>query len=245
MSHTSARCTTSAKMPAANNALTVIILSAGAGRKMKSKGAKALLPVGRITLLEYQMQMIWKMYAKAEIIIVTGFQASKVRAICRGTYPARLVYNPNYETANVMYSIALALENTLARNVLIIHGDIICNTNTIADIATGTSKLLMLSEAHHNTQDDVGAIITDNCITNMSYGLPRVWGQMAFFTNRELAIFEKIAFNHERSSNWFFYEGINETINMGGSFAAHSPANVHWLEINTVEDLNNSKGLMI
>ena len=245
MSQAQARCSTPAKAPAANNALTIIVLAAGAGRRMKSRGAKALLPVGRITLLEYQIQALWKMYAKAEIIIVTGFQAPKIRALCRGTYPTRLVYNPNYESNNVMYSIALALENTISKNVLILHGDILFNTNTIANLAEGSSKILVLPEGHDITNYDVGAVINDNCVTNLSYGLSRGWGQMAFFTGKELALFEKIAFNHECSSNWFFYEGINHAISAGGTFVAHSPANSHWLEINNVEDLHSVKGIMI
>jgi choline kinase len=245
MNRTQSRCTTTAKTPATYDALTIIILAAGAGHRMKSRGAKALLPIGRATLLEHQITTLWKMYSKAEIIVVTGFQASKIRNLCRGTYPLRLVYNPQYETANVMFSIALALENTLARNVLILHGDILFNTNMIADLATGRSKIAVLPENAKTNTDNVGVVIGDNCITNMSYGLPRTWAQMAYFTDKELTLFEKIAFNHEVSSNWFFYEGINHVINAGGIFTAHTPANSHWLEINNINDLNSIQGTMI
>jgi choline kinase len=237
MSHIPAKCTTPAKNPVTANSLAIIILSAGTGRKMKSRGAKALLPVGRTTLLENQLQTLWKVYAKSEIFVVTGFQAPKIRSICRGTYPTRLIYNSMYNNSNVMYGIALALESVLAKSVLILHGDIRFNTAAITDMVGESSKVYVLPESNKNINEDVGVVVQDNCVTNMSYGLPRVWGQMAYFTGKELSLFEKIAFNHEASSNWFFYEGINQVINNGGNFVAHSPANGQLLEINTVQDL--------
>lgn len=229
--------TTPAKNPVASNSLAIIILSAGTGRKMKSKGVKALLPLGRTTLLEHQIQTLHKMYGKAEITIVTGFQAPKIRAVCRGTHPVRLIYNPMYTNYNVMYSIALALENICAKQVLILHGDILFNTSAITDMAMGASKIYVMPENYKNVNEDVGVVVQDNCITNMSYGLPRVWGQMAFFSGKELQLFEKVAFNHETSYNWFFYEGINQVINAGGTFAAHCPAHGQLLEVNTLQDL--------
>ena len=212
---------------------------------MKSKGAKSLLPIGNSTLLEYQLRTLWKIYPKADIIVVTGFQAPRIRNAFRGIYPVRFVFNPNYETTNVMYSIALALETTLSRNILILHGDVLFNTNAIADIVGKSSKILVLPASSRIDDNEVGVAIHDNCITNMSYGLPRGWGQMVYFTGKEVLAFEKVAFNHEQSSNWFFYEGVNKVINANGIFLVHSPAGMHWLEIDSVKDLQNIRGLVV
>jgi len=212
---------------------------------MKSKGAKSLLTINNTTLLDNQLKTIWKMYPGAEIIVVIGFQANKIRSMFRGTYPVRFVFNPNYETSNVMYSIALALEVSLSKSILILHDDLLFNNNAIADMVGTTSKILVLPENHLVDEQEVGVAIHNNIVTNLSYGLHRNWGQMAYITGKELVTFEKIAFNHELSANWFLYEGLNKVINSNGSFVAHSPTGIHWLEIDSVEDLEMVKGMII
>lgn len=244
MPHAPANCTVPAKNPSLNENLTIIILSAGVGRRMKSRGTKSLLPVGHSNILEHQIKTLWKDFPSADIIVVTGFQGGRVRSAFRGVYPVRFVYNPHYETTNVMYSIALGLEASITKNTLILHGDILFSSSIVADMIGKTSKLLVLPHGGKAAEQEVGAAINNNCVTHLSYGLSRQWGQMAYFTGKEIALFEKIAFNHEASSNRFFYEGINEVIDIGGSFVVHSPTG-SWIEVDSAEDLTNTKGIIL
>lgn len=247
MIHAPSNCTIPAKGRKVNDSLTIIILSAGIGRRMKSKGVKALLPIENSNVLEYQLKTFWKVYPSAEIIVVTGFQGNKVRSRFRGIYPVRFVYNPNYETTNVMYSVSLALEANLSSNTIIAHGDILFNSTIISEITGKSSKILVLPEINKSNEQEVGVVINDNCVTNLSYGLKRRWGQMVYITGKETSLFENIAFNHSVSSSWFLYEGINHVIDKGGIFVAHSPRTGHWLEIDGVDDLElvNTRGMIL
>lgn len=236
------RCTVPAKSTTVNNSLTVIIASAGIGKRMKSKGTKSLLTInGGTTILEQQIKNIWKVYPKADIIVVIGFQAYKLRSAFRGVQPIRFVYNPSYEINNVMYSVSLGIDCSISSNLLVMHGDIVFNTQTIADMCGPTSKILVLPESHQSVEQEIGVIVQGNMVTNLAYGLPRVWGQMVYVTGKESRHFEKIAFNHEISSNWFLFEGINNVISSGGAFVAHSPNTMKFIEINSLEDLARAK----
>jgi len=113
----------------------------------------------------------------------------------------------------------------------------------VTGIAGKTSKILVLPSTHKADEQEVGAAINDNCVTHLSYGLSRQWGQMVYFTGKETVIFERMAFNYELSSNWFFYEGVNHVIDAGGIFAVHSPNGI-WVEIDSTDDLVKTKGLL-
>jgi len=248
MKYNPTSCTVPAKAvnPPQKNALTVIIASAGIGRRMKSKGAKALLPVySNMPILEHQLKTVWKAYPQANIIVAIGFQANKIRAYFRNKYPMRFVYNPNYETNNVLCSIALALESSMPSNLLILHGDIIFNVNTISALNGTSSKILVLPTTTKDTTQEVGVVIQDNRVTNLSYGLSKTWGQMAYLTGDEAKHFESVAFNYEQYSNCFFHEGINEVINRGGVFYAHTPSNINFIEVDSLDDLSKARNIII
>lgn len=223
-----------------DNRLTVIIASANAGYRMRSRGAKALLPMYQnMTLLEIQLRTIWQVYPNAEVLVTIGFQASKIRNMFRGTFPVRFIYNPLYESKNTMYAIALALEAALPSNVIVINGDTFFNLPAIQQLQSkGTSKAVVQIEPSKDQNQYVGAVVQDNIITNLSYGLPQRWCEIAYLTGKELKLFEKIAFNHEVSAGWFFHEGLNTVINSGGILLAHQSPSIKFISIESTEDIS-------
>lgn len=223
--------------------LTVIIPAAGVGKRMKSKGPKALLPIVHgMPILEIQIRSIQTAYPKAEIIVVTGFECNKIRNFLWSTYEARMVYNANYMTTNVTHSVALGLDAAFPGNIIVIHGDLVFGPSAVNELAGEASSLLI---DHHGDFDseEVGIGTQGPNVVNLSYGLEQKWGQMGFFTGKELKLLRQTCFNYELSNQWFLYEAINHIIGRKGKFLAVQPKG-KVIEIDKTEDIKRAKTVL-
>ena len=223
-----------------NDSLTIIIPAAGIGKRMKSRGPKALLTLNRgITILERQLKILWSEYPNAEIIVVVGFQGNKIRKQFRSTYPVRFITNTLYEETNVAYSLQLAIQAAISPRLLIVYGDLVFNPSTIRTITSGPSAMLIDTKNQFKTEE-VGVQTQDGSVTNLSYGLTTKWGQMVYLIGHELYLFEMSVFN-TATEKWFGYEILNNVINHGGIFTAIEPTHMRIAEVDTTKDLERAK----
>jgi len=240
MAHPAHRHIAPARLPKQDGRLNVIIPAAGIGKRMKSKGPKGLLPIHHgMSILEVQVRTILKVYPNADIIIVGGFECDKIRDTLWGHFPVRVVYNPNYETTNVTHSVSIGLSAMLPGPLLILHGDLVFNEQTIQGLAGKHSSLLVAGNQLESTEVGIGQ--QDDIVTTLSYALSSKWGQMAYLQDKELDLFLKVAWNYRISSQWFLYEALNHVIDKGGRFLAHQPANAKLVEIDRYSDLMKAK----
>jgi choline kinase len=240
MVHKANRHIAPTRRPIEEGRLSVIIPAAGIGKRMKSKGPKGLLQIHHgMSILELQIRTILKVYPHADIVIVGGFECYKIRDALWGNFAVRIVCNPQYETTNVTSSVAIGMEAVLPGPLLILHGDLVFNTNTITGLAGKHSSLLVVGDSLETTEVGVGQ--QDGVITTLSYALPSKWGQMAYLLGDELAIFRKAAWNSRISSQWFLYEALNYVIGKGGKFLAHQPTQAKIVEIDRYSDLMKAK----
>lgn len=224
--------------PGRSSELSVIIPSAGIGRRMKDKNPKALSIIHGSTLVERQVNAVWTQFPKAEIFIVVGYQADKVRDSLKD-YPIRFIYNPIYESTNVAFSIGLAMQASTSHQALIIYGDLFFNKEAISHISDGNSKILVDTARTFN-QDEVGFVTDEKeMVTNLSYGLARKWAQITYLTGAELDLFKNICYNEDRV-RWFGYEAINETIENGGLFETQEVSSSYVVDIDTQQDLQKA-----
>jgi molybdenum cofactor cytidylyltransferase len=79
--------------------VAVILLAAGESTRMGRQ--KALLPWRCMTLIEYQLAQLAAVDAIAEIIVVTGHEASAIAALAAQAPRTRVVHNPAYRTGKV------------------------------------------------------------------------------------------------------------------------------------------------
>jgi hypothetical protein len=88
------------------------------------------------------------------------------------------------------------------------------------------------------TENEVGCIITNNYVENISYDLPNKWAQITYLVSKELQMFKQMVYNpiNEKSLG---FEIINEIINCGGKFLVASPKNMK------VNDVDDSKDVLI
>lgn len=226
-------------IPGKNSELSVIIPSAGIGRRMKTKEVKALIDIGDKTLIERQLETIWETYPKSEIFVVIGYKAQEIRKRLK-KYPIRFIYNPLYETTNVAFSIGLGMQASISNQCLIIYGDLFFNKESIQTITLGNSKILVDINNNMN-EDEVGLIVDEKKqITNFSFGLTQKWAQIAYLEGTELELFKTACYN-DNNNRWFGYEALNEIINNGGILKSYSISNSVIFDIDTQQDLNKAK----
>ena len=217
-----------------SSGLSVIIPAAGMGKRMKSYGPKALVNLyDETTLIERQIELIWAVYPKSEIFIVVGFEAEKIRSRLK-KYPVRFILNPIHENTNVLYSISLALQATITKEVMVIYGDLIFNESAIRNLR-GTSRIVIDKECMMR-KSEVGVCVQGKSVINFSFGLEEKWAQIVYLTDKELEIFRHICLKKE-SSQWLGYEALNYVLENGGELEAAKQKSIKIFEIDSAKDL--------
>jgi choline kinase len=228
--------------------LSIIIPAAGPGRRMKSYGPKALIHINGKTVIQRQLDILQKVYPSAEVIVVLGFEADKVRKEL--PYTVHTVVNNNYETTNVAYSLMLGMCAAKTEKILIVYGDLVFNMDTFAVISKEGPVPTLSDEStviiDHKSQFDrseVGVMVINNEVSRFSYGLPTKWAQIVLLTGQETDIFRKEVKPQFRRK-LFGFEVLNEVLNKGGIIKATEPDKMKIAEIDTSKDIEVAKKII-
>lgn len=213
--------------------LTVIIPSAGEGRRMKSYGPKSLIDVSGTTVLDRQIKIITKELGDVRFVIVAGFQCDKVMSYCPDYFIK--LENENYEVTNVCRSLSVAFRAIQTRRVLIVYGDLVFNNKAISELDYTTSCISTSEDACRN--EEVGCIIdNENNITNMMYDLKDKWNQMIYLQGKELALFKEIC-QDRKNKKLFGFEVVNKVLDLGGQIKCVRNKQIKVIDIDTSKDL--------
>lgn len=220
----------------AKNKLTVVILTAGCGSRIKSYEPRSLLKIkNNTTLLEHQIQTINNALDNPEIIVVVGHYANKIIKKIQGV---RIVENQLYNSTNSSESLRLAFNNTNNENLLFIHGDLFFDEK-IFDVDFSESFVIIDNKSHMRSEE-VGCTLINNKLSIMSYGLPTKWVQIGYVQGREYnmlnGLFQKYETPHKKQ---LLFELINTTINCGGVFKCHESKAKKIVEIDRIKDLKD------
>lgn len=237
---------TAATLRPENKKFTVIIPAAGMGSRMKSYGPKSLLliPDTGLTILDNQLKHIQRYLPQAEVIIVAGFEASKIKKhVLNMSRNIRVVENPEYENTNVVKSIGVGLKHAKYEDVIVIYGDLIFNAYTLK-VPFGSNSLVIVDSYGRMGKNEVGCIINGNLLERMMYTLPNKWAQIAYFKSKELDMLYKIC-EDNRFDVYFGFEVINIIINSGGEMAAYSPMRMKITDVDSSKELEQSGQIAI
>ena len=220
--------------------LTVIIPSAGEGRRMKSYGPKSLIEIGNGTILERQIRIINKELGNVRFVIVTGFQCDKVMNCCPDHFVK--LENENYEVTNVCRSLSIALRAVHTTRVLVVYGDLVFNNKAISELDYTVSCTSASEDDYRN--EEVGCVIDDkNNITNMMYDLKDKWNQILYLQDKELLFFKEIC-QDRKNKKLFGFEVLNKVLDLGGKIKCVRNKEIKVIDIDTSKDLlraNNIK----
>lgn len=217
--------------PSYRDKYTIIIPAAGLGKRMKIYGPKSLVKINdEHTILSKQIEIINSCFKHCEIIVVGGYQFDKLSSNVKNV---RFIYNKDYESTNVLYSIGLGLKKAKTNKVLIIYGDLVFNKECI-DLPFNKESAVVVSSIMKD--EEVGCIYNNGVLENVFYKIPTKWAQIAFFTGPELDILKQIL-KQEKTSYWFGFEAINDIITRGGIFKVFEPINGRAVDIDSSYDL--------
>lgn len=219
------------------------ILTAGISNKMKSYEPRALLKIGNDVLVERQIKTI-RYYIDSEILLVVGYKANKIIRRVSGIPNVRIIENQNFDTTNAAESIRLAVNNNTQNSLLVMHGDILFNADTLKDLSF--NKSFVIIDSHGQIKDrEVGLSIDNNTLMNLSYDLTPKWCQIAYFTGKEYQILKSICKKEITGiENKLLFEVLNLVVGKGGLFNCIEPPKMKILEIDSMGDIyedTNSK----
>jgi choline kinase len=220
--------------------MPVAILSAGISSRMKTHEPRSLLKIGDKPLIEHQCEIIKSIFYENEIILVIGYKSEKIIKKI-GESKIRIIENQLFEETNSGESLRLAVMNNVHNRILLIHGDLYFNLETFKDLNYSKSFLLIDNNSQMSDRE-VGVVVDNNKVTNLSYGLKSKWCQIAYFQGQEYQILKQVLLkDRENVKKKVSFEIINEVIDKGGCFYHHEPKDMNITEIDCIRDINNDK----
>jgi choline kinase len=217
--------------------ISFVILAAGCGKKIKSYEPRSLLKTNSgKSIIETQISNTVNHFNNVEVIAVVGCHASKVIKKYKQSPDVRFVENQLYDSTNSSESLRLGLNNSSSHHLMFCHGDIIFNDKTL-ELPYSKSFIIVDSKERIN-KDEIGVTKVKNKASILSYGLNLKWGQIAFFTGKELRLLNSIMNKFEnRDKKKLSFEIINEIISLGGRFECIEPDGMQLKEIDRIKDM--------
>jgi hypothetical protein len=190
--------------------ISVILLSAGIEDRAKGQGTPCLFDVGSVSMLDYQIDTLNKIFEKCEIIPVIGFQSSKI--LKRLHNKVGVVENQMFHDTNCVESLRLGINSTVSDNILIIHGNTAFNQNIFVNHSFSRS-FIIYDDDDNMKESGVGIISNSGILSNMYYGLDSKWCNILYTTGKSTKALRSLV-NKEKCSKKVMYEVINDLIKL-------------------------------
>lgn len=230
------RSVTSIKNEKKKKDISVILLSAGLGHRMKSIEPRCLIKIGEKYLIEHQVESLNHAMNGVEIIGVFG---PHVERILKKVNNIRFVENQLYNETNNSESLRLGINNAANKNILFIHGDIFFRHDVFKGVDFSHSFLIL--DGSNDLEDkEVGVTTHNDKIITLSYGLEKKWAQICYLTGKELKLLKTIFFKQGKiDKKKLSFELINQIIENGGIFRHYENNKTNIVEIDCIKDIKN------
>lgn len=232
--NTSRNVASAKRVPGKTETLTVVILAAGFSKRMSTLGVRSMIKLDNgLTILDNQIATIETEFPKSDIYVVVGYQAD--RLIRKYFGRVKLIENQCFKDTNAVKSLALALMSCGSGGLLVIHGDIVFNNETVEKL-TQNGSCVVADTKDQIKPEEVGLIFQDGKVVNFSYGLETKWGQIAYLEGNELQELKNLTIN-PLTSKFSLYEIFNLIIENNGSFSVLENEDARIVEVDCCKDL--------
>jgi choline kinase len=120
--------------------MKVVILAAGAGRRLGLDMSKVLVELGdNVKMIDNHLSAIEPHIPRDDIVVVTGFQSEIVEAAATGCH---FVYNPHFQSTNTAKSLMIGLTACAGHDVILINGDLFYPTETFRRVLSARGNLI-------------------------------------------------------------------------------------------------------
>jgi NDP-sugar pyrophosphorylase family protein len=213
--------------------MSIIITGAMKPHRMSSFGAKPLLAINNMCLIDHVLPVITSTFPNSEIILTIGYEADKL--IKKMSTKIKLVENQLFETTNIVEEIRLGLNAVTNKRVLIVDGDILFDKAIFNKLKFDHSFILLDDQL---SDDEVGVIVSEGLVENFSFGLPTKWANIAYLVDTELELLRSISADRN-NSNLYLFEALNMIINRNGKIYPAPIQNTKIKKINSTKELRN------
>lgn len=195
--------------------MNFIIIADKYNKGMKSKGCAGLLRVDKnLNLMQQQHDTIKKNFPKSRIVYVGGFESKKIENFLIQNYKDVIyVNNVDYENLNDGHSLSL-VKNLLDQNTFIICGYTILEKNIFQSFSKELGNQIVVVPNH---EKQIGCIINEGRIDNISFNLPNYIEDIYYITQKDIRILQDIL-KETKHKNYFVFELINRLIDLGVVF---------------------------
>lgn len=153
--------------------MKAVILAAGKGSRINevSKGhPKSLLELGNTTLLGKSLSSLEKSGIK-ELILITGYKKEEIENYVREKWKGicTFIYNPIYETTNVLYSFSLAIPH-LDSDFIFLHADTVFEHKILERLLNSdpTINPLFAIDKHSCEEEEMKVKIVKDLVIDIS-----------------------------------------------------------------------------
>lgn len=236
--------------------MKAVILAAGKGSRihtMTGGGPKSLLPLGDTTLLGQSLRH-FRDQGVDDLVIVTGYQRAMIADYARREWPGKLeiVYNPHYESTNVLYSFWLSLPYLGAQDFLFLHADTVFSAEVLSRVLAhaATDGIIFAVDDHPCEDEEMKVQVRDGLVKLVTkqmpsdsangefLGLARIGGsQVAGLRRHAERLFEEGTFNA------FFELAVQRMIEEDGlKVEVADVSGLPWREVDFPEDYQAARG---
>jgi choline kinase len=158
--------------------LKALILAAGKGSRINNitnGSPKSLLPLGNHTLISHSLELL-KKKGIDEIVVVTGYKRHEVIDHVKKVWPGKVdfVFNPHYETTNVLYSFWLGLKMIGKSDFLFLHADTVFCEAILDKLLSSkfVSPIILAVDKHECDEEAMKVTLSDNKVINVTKEMP-------------------------------------------------------------------------
>ncbi len=151
--------------------MKALILNSGMGSRMGELTSRYPKCMSELTpdetLLSRQMRLL-EAHGVTDIVMTTGRFSEELTAYCKGL-PGKLtfVHNPEFEKTNYIYSIYCARETLRGDDVLLMHGDLVFDSETLEQVLDSRESCMVVSSTQPIPEKDFKAVIRDGRIVKV------------------------------------------------------------------------------
>ncbi len=237
--------------------MRAIILAAGINSRLNGHidVPKCLLPLGKSTILENQINALMKAGLKKEdILVVVGHKAEMIQKVHKNT-----LFNPKFKEFNNGYSVFIALQSLLFGNnvdakekILILDGDLVYEQDLISKIiSTNKENVLVNKKVKYSNElkDEISLVDSNNKVSKLTIPskekpLDSSYSKIPLYSYSGIVmlskktaayLFEKLKTSY---SGWYTIP-FEELVSTNNFHSFEIPSNLkYYFDVDTKEDLD-------
>ncbi len=229
--------------------MQAVIMAAGRGKRISQfigDKPKCFLEIGGKRIIDYQLDILNDFGIK-DVIMVVGYKKDLIVEEYSDRN-IRFVFNPFYETTNVLTSFWFA-KDRIVDDFAYLHGDTIFDIRIFEDMFKKEGDIVLPIERKTCEEEEMKVIVKDSQVVKISKELipQESYGEfigIAKISKNVMGELTEIVdeFMVEKKFNLFFEAAIQELINRNKCFITYTETkNYFWNEIDFYEDLKNAR----